>query len=226
VRKKFGVWVRVGWRLACNERAALLTHNDPARKGCTTRLAKSANTIQITKKPNQNQKTKDPEIARKYGGRLMRWQYDPRVHAYQPTSEGAADDDEGEGGVPSYREWALPARCGFGGGLCVGGLFEVKDFAVAAVFSHATPHPQPPQKQNFTASSRACGSRCTTRPASSSGCCATRRARCCSPRRASIPTSCRGTGAAAVGDGGGGWGLPGGCALCAVWRAGYGREKL
>jgi hypothetical protein len=33
------------------------------------------------------------------------------IHAAaQLNDEGPADDDEGEDGVPSYREWALPAR--------------------------------------------------------------------------------------------------------------------
>lgn len=34
----------------------------------------------------------------------------PCLPALQLNDEGPADDDEGEEGVPSYREWALPAR--------------------------------------------------------------------------------------------------------------------
>lgn len=64
--------------------------------------------------PTQNHplspKRQDPELSRKYGGTLLCWQYSPAVHVYQPSDEGAADDDEGEDGVPSYREWILPAR--------------------------------------------------------------------------------------------------------------------
>jgi hypothetical protein len=50
-------------------------------------------------------------VARKYGGTLLCWQYAASVHVYQLSEEGAADDDEGEDGVPSYREWILPCRC-------------------------------------------------------------------------------------------------------------------
>lgn len=52
----------------------------------------------------------DPHVSRKYGGTLLCWQYEARVHVYQLSEEGAADDDEGEDGVPSYREWILPCR--------------------------------------------------------------------------------------------------------------------
>eukprot|EP00877_Chromochloris_zofingiensis_P015126 jgi/Chrzof1/9868/Cz04g19020.t1 len=51
----------------------------------------------------------DPELQRKYSA-LLFWQYQPSIHVYQLSDEGAADDDEGEEGVPSYREWMLPCR--------------------------------------------------------------------------------------------------------------------
>ncbi|GLC41862.1 hypothetical protein PLESTM_001259200 [Pleodorina starrii] len=40
---------------------------------------------------------------------LLFWQYTPRIFVYQLSEEGPADDDEGEEGVPSYRELMLPA---------------------------------------------------------------------------------------------------------------------
>ncbi|KXZ54058.1 hypothetical protein GPECTOR_5g166 [Gonium pectorale] len=40
---------------------------------------------------------------------LLFWQYSPRIFVYQLSDEAPADDDEGEEGVPSYRELLLPA---------------------------------------------------------------------------------------------------------------------
>lgn len=38
-----------------------------------------------------------------------------QVLVFQLDTEGAADDDEGEEGTPSYREWILPAAEFHGG---------------------------------------------------------------------------------------------------------------
>jgi len=35
---------------------------------------------------------------------------EPRMHVFQLSEEGAVEDDEGEDGVPSFREWILPCR--------------------------------------------------------------------------------------------------------------------
>jgi hypothetical protein len=68
-------------------------------------------THQCLHPPTHPPGTADPAVSHKYGGTLLCWQYSLAVHAYQLSEEGAADDDEGEDGVPSYREWILPCRC-------------------------------------------------------------------------------------------------------------------
>ncbi|KAG2452939.1 hypothetical protein HYH02_002276 [Chlamydomonas schloesseri] len=50
----------------------------------------------------------DPRLHRLHSP-LLFWQYTPRIYVYQLSDEGPADDDEGEEGVPSYRELLLPA---------------------------------------------------------------------------------------------------------------------
>ncbi|KAL4430726.1 hypothetical protein ABPG75_005982 [Micractinium tetrahymenae] len=40
---------------------------------------------------------------------LLQWDVTWNVMVYQLDGEGPADDDEGEDGTPSYREWVLPA---------------------------------------------------------------------------------------------------------------------
>lgn len=51
----------------------------------------------------------DPSVYRVCGP-LLFWQFTPTIHIYQLDEDGAADDDEGEDGVPTYKEWQLPAR--------------------------------------------------------------------------------------------------------------------
>ncbi|PNW87301.1 hypothetical protein CHLRE_02g117150v5 [Chlamydomonas reinhardtii] len=50
----------------------------------------------------------DPQLHRLHSP-LLFWQYTPRIFVYQLSDEGPAEDDEGEEGVPSYRELLLPA---------------------------------------------------------------------------------------------------------------------
>eukprot|EP00873_Tetraselmis_striata_P007007 jgi/Tetstr1/427271/TSEL_001724.t1 len=41
---------------------------------------------------------------------LLFWQIEPRFNIYQLSEELAAEDDEGEDSVPSFRDWLLPCR--------------------------------------------------------------------------------------------------------------------
>lgn len=48
----------------------------------------------------------EPRLAHAAATPLLFWQYDPRIYVYQLSEEEPCeDDDEGEDGVPSYREW-------------------------------------------------------------------------------------------------------------------------
>lgn len=42
---------------------------------------------------------------------LFFWQVVPDVLVYKLRTDGCAEDDEGEDGVPSFVEWELPNRC-------------------------------------------------------------------------------------------------------------------
>lgn len=44
---------------------------------------------------------------------LFFWQVVPDVLVYKLRTDGCAEDDEGEDGVPSFVEWELPNRCAY-----------------------------------------------------------------------------------------------------------------
>ncbi|MEW5298280.1 MAG: hypothetical protein WDW38_000989 [Sanguina aurantia] len=50
----------------------------------------------------------DP-IKHRVFGPLLFWQFIPKIHVYTLNDEGAAEDEDGEEGVSSYKEWILPS---------------------------------------------------------------------------------------------------------------------
>lgn len=43
-------------------------------------------------------------------GKLFFWQVQPEIHSFRLHSDGPAEDDDVEDGVPGFVEWELPNR--------------------------------------------------------------------------------------------------------------------